>query len=238
MKSGRKLLSKDIAVPPSFDAFFSFPINKTGYSGVGIYTRKDTVVPSKAEEGLSGVLQLKPPLSASERISDSDDDYLSASNDDEGPLDLKDLDSEGRALILDFGLFVLINTYCPNGAGGTRTTFKADYHRLLEARVHHLITHDHRQVIVVGDLNACAAVIDHCEGGIMVAKGLAEGLEGEEGFWGMGCRTGLRDWLQDGEGKGGPMVDVVRRFWPDRKGMYTCKLFCCVALLCQGLINI
>jgi len=41
-----------------------------------------------------------------------------------------------------------------------------------------------REVVLVGDINACAAVIDHCEGHLMVAKGLTEGMSSEEGFWG------------------------------------------------------
>ena len=79
--------------------------------------------------------------------------------------------------------------------------------------------------MVVGDLNACAAVQDHCEGPLLVARGLAEGLEGDEGFWGVGHRGYIRDWLMDSEGSSGCMVDIVRRFWPTRKGMYTCMCF-------------
>ena len=29
----------------------------------------------------------------------------------------------------------------------------------------------------------------------------------------------------DVEGSGGCMVDIVRRFWPTRTGMYTCMYF-------------
>jgi AP endonuclease-2 len=54
---------------------------------------------------------------------------------------------------------------------------------------------------------------------------LAEGLQGEEGFWGLDYRRWIRDWLVHDDGrKGGSMVDIVRKFWPDRKGMYTCGL--------------
>lgn len=217
MKSGRKLLTKQVALPPSFEAFISFPASKTGYSGVATYTRW---TPIKAEEGLTGLLQPRPPLSASERISDYSVYPPHLLDDDE--LDFKSLDSEGRAVVLDYGLFVLINTYCPNDGTGTpeREQFKMDYHALLSARVRGLVEQEKREVIVVGDLNACAAIIDHCEGHLMVAKGLAEGMEGEEGFWGKEYRRWIRDWLEE---NGGPMVDVVRRFWPDRKGMFTCE---------------
>ncbi|KAJ3518406.1 hypothetical protein NMY22_g13694 [Coprinellus aureogranulatus] len=239
LKTSRKLLTRDTASPASFDAFISLPTSKTGYSGVGTYTRRSSVVPLKAEEGLTGLIQPKPPLSEEERVSRADaypahsdvyppspsphsmgDEYgEQESAEDEEEITLADLDSEGRTLILDFGLFVLINTYCPNDPGTPhRLSYKHAYHRLLSARVHALIHREHRQVIVVGDLNACAAVIDHCEGDLMVKRGLAEGREGEEGFWGKGYRRWLRDWV----GEGGEMVDVVRKFWPGRKGMYTC----------------
>ena len=213
MKSSRKGLTKDIAVPESYDAFFSFPVKKTGYSGVATYSR---IVPSKAEEGLTGLLDLKPPLEASERVSSS---YPSIPD-----LDLRNLDSEGRVVILDYDAFVLINVYAPNDGteAEDRIQFKIDFQRLLEERVRHLIDVDHRQVIVVGDLNACAALIDHCEGPLMAKKlGFDIGSsEAENSFWQeKQCRAWLRNWLVE---HGGPMIDVVRRQWPERKGMFTC----------------
>jgi AP endonuclease-2 len=42
-----------------------------------------------------------------------------------------------------------------------------------------------REVVLIGDINVCAAVIDHCDGHLMVAKGIAEGRSGEAGFGGM-----------------------------------------------------
>ncbi|KAH6910497.1 DNA-lyase 2 [Coprinopsis sp. MPI-PUGE-AT-0042] len=191
MKSGRRLLR---------------------YSGVATYTRSSVVVPVKAEEGLTGALQPKPPLKSEEKIStfEAYPPTIPAGPSQEGEeteeVDFAHLDSEGRAVVTDMGLFVLINTYCPNDSGTPeREKFKMQYHRLIEARVRTLIE-EGRDVIVVGDINACAA-------------GLAMGLEGEEGFWGAEYRRWLRDWLQE---NGGPLVDVTRRFWPDRKGMFTC----------------
>ncbi|KAF8627308.1 hypothetical protein AX15_004439 [Amanita polypyramis BW_CC] len=101
-----------------------------------------------------------------------------------------------------------------------------DFHHLLELRVKGLVN-EGREVMVVGDINACAAVIDHCEGPLMVARGQAAGMKGEEGFWEKEFRRWLRNWLVREEEvidtmHSGCMVDIVRRFWPDRKGMYTC----------------
>ena len=177
-------------------------------------------MPLKAEEGLTGLILPRTPLSDGERIS-LPSTYPPSTVD--LSTDFKELDNEGRAILVDLGLFVLINVYCPNDGTGSeeREKFKMDYHRLLETRVRGLIQ-DGREVMVVGDLNACAAVEDHCEGQLMVARGLVEGLQGEEGFWGKDCRRWIRDLLMKDDGTCGSMVDIVRKFWPNRKAMYTC----------------
>jgi AP endonuclease-2 len=226
MKTSRQNLPKGVGIPPSYHSFFSFPLQKSGYSGVAVYARTDAVLPRQAEEGLSGVLQPKPPLSAAERVSVREA-YPDETLGDSAEMDFRDLDSEGRALTIDFGLFVLVNVYCPNDGTDTeeRLRYKMDFHRMLEARVKGLVEVEKREVIVVGDLNACAAVADHCEGNLMVARGQAEGMLGEDGFWGRDVRRWLRDWLisENGEGANkGCLVDIVRRLWPDRQGMYTC----------------
>ena len=224
VKSARQVLPKQVSIPPSYDAFFSFPVKKTGYSGVVTYTRTNVVMPWKAEEGLTGLIQPRPALTSEERISRWDV-YPPNLEEFSEETEFKELDGEGRAVLVDLGLFVLINVYCPNDAGSEeREKFKMDYHRLLETRVRTLIEEE-RQVMVVGDLNACASVEDHCEGQLMVERGLAEGLQGEEGFWGKDYRKWIRDWLVNDDGSGGCMVDIVRKFWPDRKKMYTCTFF-------------
>jgi AP endonuclease-2 len=246
-----------VALPASYDAFFSFPVRKSGYSGVATYTRNSIVVPLKAEEGLCGMMEPKPVLSPKERVSGPlaypqkilrDEELrrpLRTEEEDElwEEPDYKDLDSEGRALVLDFGLFVLINVYCPNDGNGTeeRDRYKADFHRVLKARIQGLVEKEGREVVLVGDINACAAVIDHCEGHLMVAKGIAQGRSGEEGFWGKDARRWLRDLLVDEERDDtmskGYVVDIMRRLYPDRKGMYTCTLWFCSKSFFQISVN-
>ena len=170
MKCTRQSLSHTFAIPSTYDSFFSFPVNKGGYSGVAVYT--STIARAiKAEEGL-GL------------------DYL---------------DTEGRTLTLDFGLFVLINTYSPNETSDARLPYKMDYHRLMQARVEHLTKVEGREVIVVGDLNVCREPKDHCDGHLESVK---------NSFWDHPARAWLKAWCSEGS-----MVDVVRMFWPDRKGM-------------------
>lgn len=123
--------------------------------------------------------------------------------------DLASLDSEGRTLVVDFGLFVLINVYCPNLTSDERLPFKFNFHKILEDRVRILLQAG-REVIVLGDLNVVAAPLDHCEGSLESKRNT---------FWDSPIRTWFRQWL-DPEG---PMVDVVRNTWLEREKMFTCK---------------
>ena len=212
MKSSRRALPRDVAIPPKYSSFFSFPAAKGGYSGVAVYARSDTATPLKAEEGLSGKLQPKPPLTAQERISSR---YPSVHDintfpDEKGnmPINFDALDSEGRGLVLDFGLFVLINVYCPNETSDARTSFKMNYHLLLEERVR-ILMQEGREVIVLGDMNICATPEDHCEGHLPSVA---------DTFWEHPARAWFQKWLHPQ----GPMADVVRTYWPERKGMFTC----------------
>ncbi|KAH7885672.1 Endonuclease/exonuclease/phosphatase [Phlebopus sp. FC_14] len=212
MKTSRSSLDRNVAIPDPFDGFFSFPTNKGGYSGVAVYTDSRSVMPLKAEEGLSGTLQPKPPFTLDERISRSypyaHEIDLMPDEQDNTPSDLVSLDAEGRALVVDFGLFILINVYCPNETSDARLPFKMNYHFVLQERVNKLIN-EGKEVIVVGDINICATPLDHCDGHL--ASNAAT-------FHDHPARAWFHRWLRPN----GCMVDVVRTFWPDRKGMYTC----------------
>lgn len=223
MKSSRAILPRDVAVPANYTSYFSFPAMKSGYSGVAIYAKSAAAVPLKAEEGISGWIQPKPPHSADERIAmvypSINDVELVPDEEGNVPATFDALDAEGRGLILDFGLFVLINVYCPNETSDARLAFKMNYHLLLEARVRQLIA-EGREVIVLGDMNICATPLDHCDGHLPSVAA---------DFWEYPARAWFRDWI----GPDGPLVDVVRTYWPDRKGLYTCPSVCLlVTMLC------
>lgn len=212
MKTSRSSLPRCVALPDDFEAFFSFPQNKGGYSGVAVYADSRTVTPLRAEEGLSGILQPKPPLTSDDRISRS---YPCAHEielmpDEHGstPSDFSALEAEGRALIVDFGLFVLINVYCPNETSDARLPFKINFHIMLQDRVQKLMN-EGREVVVVGDINICATPLDHCDGHL--ASNTAT-------FYDHPARAWFHRWLSPI----GCMTDAVRTFWPGRKGMYTC----------------
>lgn len=146
---------------------------------MGTYTSQSTVVAQKAEEGITGFLldppysALRPALRAEERVGSlpvwSELDLV----DDEHSAGLASLDLEARAVLVDLGLFILINVYCPNETNDARLPFKLNFLRVLEERVRRLIG-DGREVVVVGDINVVHRPEDHGEGSL---------ASKQEGFW-------------------------------------------------------
>lgn len=185
----------------------------TGYSGVAIYTRQSKCNPIKAEEGLTGILE--PPnspgksylmLPPSETIGGYPDLFR-----DEALL----LDSEGRCLVLDFGAFILIGLYCPAQTDPARDEFRIAFAAALNQRIRNLVEIQKRRVVVVGDLNIARDEIDSAKAKeIMVECGLDD-------FKDTPNRQMLHKLLEPHET--GIMVDICRDFFPDRRGMYTCK---------------
>ncbi|KAF8488884.1 Endonuclease/exonuclease/phosphatase [Russula emetica] len=205
IKSSRAAIGRDIALPDSFHSFFSFPASKGGYRGVAVYAdtrtesqRRPDVRRPATEDSFKSVgahLDVIPPCARTRPANE------------QTPNDLLTLDLEGRALVLDFGLFVLINLYCPNEGSDARFSYNMNYHLMLQERVRGLIAAG-REVVAIGDSNVCAAPIDHCD----------EHLPSNAStFWEHPARAWIRDWLEPR----GPLIDVLRRFWPDRKGMST-----------------
>jgi len=128
------------------------------------------------------------------------------------------LDSEGRAIVLDFGAFVLIGTYCPAARDeAERVDFRETFHKTVMDRITNL-TDMGRKVVWCGDLNVAPEPID------------------EAGAWELLKRSGpdseeMKEWRQRSvkkmfrnliePSKGAFMIDVVRGFFPDRISMFT-----------------
>ncbi|ORY33511.1 Endonuclease/exonuclease/phosphatase [Naematelia encephala] len=214
-KTRRAQLDKSMACPGPYDGFWTFNHNKTGYSGVCTYTDSRYCVPLKAEEGITGLLlddktsTMRPPWTMEERIGcypDMDDMELMDEVDGR-PFEPKKLDMEGRAVVCDFGLFVLFNLYCPNETNETRRPYKMNFFKVLQERVRLLMAAG-REVIVLGDINIMRAPIDSGEGGIQTSA---------EQHYEHPARRILDNWCAPK----GPMIDVVRESWPDRNDMFT-----------------
>jgi len=75
-------------------------------------------------------------------------------------LGIDDFDSEGRSLVHDFGDFVLINGYFPNGGRGPeRVKFKLEYYDKLLKFVRNILD-EGKHIIITGDFNTAHNEID------------------------------------------------------------------------------
>ena len=166
------------------------------------------VIASKAEEGISGLLPLdrRPEPMSEELIGGTLSPQSIAMN----MQDVKIIDLEGRTTMLDLGLFVLINLYCPNETNEDRLDFKLAFNAMLEARIINLIKAG-REVVAVGDINICARPIDHCDPVRRASESPYGGFEHHP----------ARKWFNELVGERGSLVDLGRHFYPERKSMFT-----------------
>lgn len=209
-----KDLTRDMALVPGFDSYFSLPKNKKGYSGVAVYTRQSKCRATKAEEGLTGILEM-PRVRAQQSIrirdcKDSIGGYDMSLSLPEALL----LDSEGRALVLDFGLFVLFNVYCPAVSSEERNKFREQFQKILFQRVRTLIEVEKRQVIVVGDFNIIRDPVDTADPSEIMR------INNLDSFHSNFSRQLLNSSIFPSPNAF--LSDLCRQFYPDRKGMYTC----------------
>ncbi|GAA5960042.1 hypothetical protein JCM8115_004508 [Rhodotorula mucilaginosa] len=206
-KITRAQMVKEMACMTAFDSFYSFYRRSVkGVHGTAIFTKRETLVPLKAEEGIGSSL-LPSDMALPNRIGG----YPLSSEVDMDYATMKDLDLEGRTTIVDCGLFVLINLYLPNLTNAERLVFKNQFNTMVDRRVRNLIKAG-REVIVVGDLNICADDLDASE---PQKRARDNGLENFLDY-------PPRAWLHEFVGPDGPMIDITRKFHPNRRGMFTC----------------
>ncbi|KFY24210.1 hypothetical protein V493_05379 [Pseudogymnoascus sp. VKM F-4281 (FW-2241)] len=226
-KIQRKDLQDDMVLVPGWDAYFSLPKHKKGYSGVAIYTRSSVCAPIRAEEGITGILC--PPGSSQSFFDLPDDEriggYPTISQYGDCTLDAATLDSEGRCMILEFPAFVLIGTYCPANRDETRDHFRLGFLNVLDARIRNLVDSGKR-VILAGDLNVIREEIDTANAQERMRK---EGVTAEE-FFSAPARRLFNHLVEHGkiygerdEYRAEPVLsDICRQFHKQRKGMFTC----------------
>lgn len=182
--------------------------------------------PIRAEQGITGIL--RPPKSETSFFDLPEEQqiggYPKTSQYGDTPFDAAAIDSEGRAVILEFPAFVLIGTYCPADSMGDKTEFRIGFLTLLDARIRNL-TAMGKRVILTGDLNIMRGAEDCAELSERLRK---EGLTMDE-FFSRPPRRLFNQLLEGGwvqgkrdEGREQPvLVDLCREFHPGRKGMYT-----------------
>lgn len=226
-KIQRKDLRDDMVLVPGWDCYWSLPKHKKGYSGVVIYTRNATCAPIRAEEGITGILT---PPNRETCFRDLPDDeqiggYPNAEQLSESEIDLVELDSEGRCVLLEFPAFVLIGTYCPAERDETRTSFRSGFLHVLDSRIRNLLSMGKR-VIWAGDLNISREEIDTAMAEQMMRKNDVDAVE----WISTPARRLFNQLLVGGKVYGEKdegrekqvMWDICRAFHEDRKGMYTC----------------
>ena len=229
LKIQRKDLRDDMVLIDGWDAYFSLPRHKKGYSGVAIYTRSAVCAPIRAEEGVLGVLPSAGHGNSGAPYCELPEDesvggYPTALQIMELGVDPTALDSEGRCVILEFPAFVLFGIYSPANSSGTRDDFRHGFLRALDCRIRNLIKLG-KNVVLVGDLNVSrdegdtAGSIEDCrKNGISHSEYIStpnrrifnQLLVGGEVI-------GERD---EGREKG-ILWDTTRGFHPNRAGMYT-----------------
>ncbi|KAI5209242.1 apyrimidinic endonuclease [Aureobasidium subglaciale] len=245
LKIQRKDLRDDMVLLDGWDCYFSVPkqkkglfilvvyswssrsyLCKSGYSGVGIYTRNATCSPIRAEEGILGVLT--PPNSTTQYRSLPESEqiggYLSEMELAELGVDPLLLDSEGRCVCLEFPAFVLLGVYSPANSNGLRDDFRYAFMTALDCRIRKLSKMGKR-VVLVGDLNVSRGLIDTASALDDIKKA---SLTSEEYVSTPNRRIfnqliiGGEVYGERDEGREQPiMLDTTREFHPQRKGMYT-----------------
>jgi exonuclease III len=128
--TGRGDLTPELACPKGWDSAFSVcrdangKKGKSGYAGVATYFRTRLNVVG-AEEGITGVLVEDPSGEGDAFFGDANDDAANAPNaasavGHRGAMGerfsrsrMRELDAEGRCVLVDFGAFVLFNLYVP-----------------------------------------------------------------------------------------------------------------------------
>lgn len=205
-----KDLTDDMVLVPGWDSYFSFPKSKNGYSGVAVYTRLAVCQPLRAEEGITGILDSRiRPGTPCKRLPAAD---VIGGYPDLSDAEASLLDSEGRALVLDFGAFVLLAVYCPASGAEDRDDFRKAFVDALFCRVRNLIGQG-RHVVLVGDLNIARDEIDAAEAyQLMLDAGLAD-------WKSTPTRARLHRLLEPHPDA--VMTDLCRDFFPNRRGMFT-----------------
>lgn len=109
------LMDRDMCKPSGYAAFFNLHPTK-GYSGTVTYVSEALGSPIAAEAGITGALV--------DKLKNKDERIIGHFPDPrDGPV-WDTLDLEGRGVVIDFGLFVLFNLYCPNETDETRREYK------------------------------------------------------------------------------------------------------------------
>ena len=225
-----KDLTSQMAMIAGYDSYFTFPVHKKGYSGVALYVRQEVPV-LKAEQGITGWLESSDIKGKTYRELDKTlviGGYPENIDQQTG----LEIDSEGRALLLDLGPCVVIGLYCPANSSGDRDSYRTAFLDTLDFRIRKLAIEEKRDVVVMGDLNIARDLIDSAEAKqerIKEKKIVAE-TDPDKFFYinhksilewhtSSHARRLFQTWLREPQLE---MIDTCREMFPKRLDMYTC----------------
>lgn len=202
-------IERSMAMVPGWHAFFSSSTSRRGYSGVAVYV-KDSIGVIAAEEGLTGWLPASKPTR--EEIKNIGG-YPA--------IDMKsgrEIDSQGRTIVLDLGVAVIIALYCPANSQGNMSEFRNMFWTALDHRVRSLVSAG-REVVILGDLNILIEPRDSAPVQHEFATLPKEALKLELNKWDDNnhARKIVSGWLKELE-----IIDTGRHFNPEKNDMYTC----------------
>lgn len=112
VKMTRKQLTHAMCIMDKYEAFYDLHPTK-GYAGTVIFVRKDVCKPCAAQCGITGYGPGDVIGTPAQTLQETVDPAL-----------FQALDQEGRCVVLDCRLFVLINVYAPNETGPERVAYK------------------------------------------------------------------------------------------------------------------
>lgn len=194
-----------------------------------MYTRNNACAPIRAEDGITGV-NCCPKYKVAFRNLPIDlqiGGYPSIEQLSDLKISADELDSEGRCVILEFQAFVLLALYCPANRNECREEYRTEFLTVLDLRIRNLVKIGKR-VIVMGDLNILAHIIDSAA----TVEAVKKNPETAEVFILNPCHQIFSGFVitdtnamtdNDKNRSISPiMLDVCRLFHPAQRGMYTC----------------
>ncbi|EPE04557.1 dna lyase [Ophiostoma piceae UAMH 11346] len=234
VKTPKAGLTDDLVVVDGWDTFYSFPHSQTA-----VYTRDSKCIPLRVEEGVTGILKI--PGTHTRYIDAAFEKQIGGYPTDRqlrrAAVGRDVIDCEGRCLILEFPLFVLINVYCPARRNQERTGYRNTFLLALDARIRNLAAMG-KNIVLLGDLNITrdqfdtAGIWDH-----QGKKSMSEALEFDAGYMTMRAPKLLnqllfnsrlisdlgRPFIEDEDKRRPPVLyDTGRELHPTRTGMFTC----------------
>lgn len=226
LKSEKSTMDPVYVNVPGWRSYFSFPVDKKAYSGVAVYVR-EYYKPIKVETAICGP--------AYDRFFELENaEFIGGYPKQISTVEARQVDREGRAVVLDFGGFVMIGTYCPAGAESEeRIAYRRLWWRALDERRRNLVSMG-RQVILTGDLNVHCDALDQVDADEEEYKPDKLGPVGSTFYrllHGMSVLENSDENLPSTEpeqittDQTGVFVDLSRHFFPEREKMFTVSIF-------------